>query len=339
MTHAFFKACLFLGSGSIIHAMHHEQDMRKMGGLWSKMPQTSKTFLIATLALTGCPFLAGFFSKDEILWQAYSSPHGHILLWVVATTVAGMTAFYMFRQVFMVFFGECRADHHTAEHIHESPPSMTIPLWVLAVGSVLVGYLGVPHALGGPVGIAHVFNDWLAPVFGGHGPVEGAAHAGASRLAEELGLMAVSVAVAASGVGLAYLMYYRKTIRPEIFSDAAGGVPYRTVLDKYWVDELYQLVFVEGLLALTRILAWFDEYVIDGVVNGAAAVTRAWSAVTGLFDDTVVDGAVNGVADGTYAVGQRLRWIQTGAITSYLYVVLIGVLGGVFLYWSLASAS
>jgi NADH-quinone oxidoreductase subunit L len=209
---------------------------------------------------------------------------------------------------------------------------------VLAVGSVLVGYLGVPHALGGPVGVAHVFNDWLAPVFGGHGPVEGAAHAGPSRLAEELLLMAFSVAVAAGGVGLAYLMYYRKTIHPETFSEAAGGVPYRTVLNKYWVDELYQLVFVEGLLALTRILAWFDQYVIDGVVNGAAAVTRAWSAVTGLFDDTVVDGAVNGVADGTYAVGQRLRWIQTGAITSYLYVVLIGVLGGVFLYWSWASA-
>jgi NADH-quinone oxidoreductase subunit L len=215
---------------------------------------------------------------------------------------------------------------------------MTIPLWVLAVGSVLVGYLGVPHALGGPVGIAHVFNDWLAPVFGGHGPVEGAAHAGPSRLAEELGLMAVSVAVAAGGVGLAYLMYYRKTIRPETFSEAAGGVPYRAVYAKYWVDELYQLVFVEGILALTRILAWFDQYVIDGIVNLTATVTRAWSAVTGLFDDTVVDGAVNGVADGTYAVGQRLRWIQTGAITSYLYVVLIGVLGGVFLYWSWASA-
>src|SRR5262249_37000708 len=132
MTHAFFKACLFLGSGSVIHAMGGEQDMRKMGGLWQKLPSTSRTFLIATLALTGCPFLAGFFSKDEILWQAFSSPHGHIGLWLVATTVAGLTAFYMFRQVFMVFFGECRADHETQHHLHESPAVMTTPLWILA---------------------------------------------------------------------------------------------------------------------------------------------------------------------------------------------------------------
>jgi NADH-quinone oxidoreductase subunit L len=337
MTHAFFKACLFLGSGSVIHAMGGEQDMRKMGGLWSKLPHTSKTFLIATLALTGFPFLAGFFSKDEILWQAYSSHHGHWVLWAIATLVAGLTAFYMFRQVFMVFFGECRADHETQHHLHESPSSMTTPLWILAVGSILVGYFGVPHSLGGFVGIPHVFNDWLAPVMGAHG-VENETHPAGGELALELGLMAVSVAVAFTGIFLAYLMYYARRIQPETFSELAGGAPYRVLLNKYYVDELYDLVFVRGTLALCNAAAWFDRNVIDGIVNGAAVVVRGISQVGGLIDKYIVDGAVNGVADVTWAIGRRARAVQTGAITSYLFVVAIGVLGGVFLYWSWASA-
>ncbi len=340
MTHAFFKACLFLGSGSVIHAMGGEQDMRKMGGLWAKLPSTSKTFLIATLALTGCPFLAGFFSKDEILWQAFSSHHGHWALWAVATAVAGLTAFYMFRQVFMVFFGACRADHHTQEHLHESPPVMTIPLWILAVGSVLAGYLGIPHALGGLAGIPHLFDDWLAPVFGGHGPAEGAEHvAHGGELAMELLLMAVSVGVALAGAGLAYLMYYRGTIRPETFSEAAGGAPYRLVLNKYWVDELYDLVVVRGTLLLSRAAAWFDQHVIDGIVNLSAVLVREVSRLGGFLDDLIVDGAVNAVAEATWALGGRMRRLQTGTISSYLYVVVLGVLGGVFLWWSWAVAS
>ena len=341
MTHAFFKACLFLGAGSVIHAMGGEQDMRKMGGLWSKLPSTSKTFLIATLALTGCPFLAGFFSKDEILWQAFSSRHGHWLLWLVATAVAGLTAFYMFRQVFLVFFGDCRADHHTQEHLHESPAAMTVPLWILAVGSVLAGYLGVPHALGGFAGIPHVFNDWLAPVLGAHGPVAGGETHGApgGELALELGLMAVSVAVAAGGFVLAYLMYLRGTIRPETFSELAGGAPYRLVLNKYWVDELYDLVFVRGTLLVSRIAAWFDQHVIDGLVNLSAVVVRGVARLGGFLDDLIVDGAVNAVANATWTVGGRMRRIQTGAISAYLYVAVLGVLGGVFLWWSWAQAS
>ena len=341
MTHAFFKACLFLGAGSVIHAMGGEQDMRNMGGLWSRLPSTSKTFLIATLALTGCPFLAGFFSKDEILWQAFSSRHGHWLLWLVATAVAGLTAFYMFRQVFLVFFGESRADHHTQEHLHESPPVMTVPLWILAIGSVLAGYLGVPHALGGPAGIPHVFSDWLAPVFGGHGPTAGGEPHGApaDQLALELMLMAVSVAVAAAGAGLAWLMYYRGALKPETFSQLAGGAPYRLVLNKYWVDELYDLVFVRGTLRVSRIAAWFDLHVIDGLVNLSALVVRGVSRLGGLLDDLVVDGAVNAVANATWTVGGRMRRIQTGAISAYLYVVVLGVLGGVFLWWSWAQAS
>jgi NADH-quinone oxidoreductase subunit L len=319
--------------------MGGEQDMRKMGGLWGRLPATSRTFLVATLALTGCPFFAGFFSKDEILWQAWSSPHGHPLLWLVATAVAGLTAFYMFRQVFMVFFGECRADHETQHHLHESPRVMTLPLWLLAAGSVLAGYLGIPKGLGDLVGIPHFFEGWLAPVLGTHGPLEAAGHAAGSHTAMELGLMAVSIAVAATGFGVAYLMYYRGALRPERFAAALGGLPYRAVLNKYWVDELYQLVFVRGGLALFRLVAWIDLHVIDGVVNLAAAVVRGVARVTGVWDAYVVDGAVNGVAVVTQFVGRRVRNLQTGAITAYLYVVVIGVLGGVLLYWSWARAS
>src|SRR5437763_12600751 len=149
MTHAFFKALLFLGSGSVIHAMHHEQDMRKMGALRKKIPVTFWTMFIGTLAIAGTPGLAGFFSKDEILWRAFSSRQGHVLLWLLGALVAGMTAFYMFRLLFMTFFGESRVDHHTSEHIHESPRSMTVPLIILAIGSVVAGYVGFPPWLGG----------------------------------------------------------------------------------------------------------------------------------------------------------------------------------------------
>jgi NADH-quinone oxidoreductase subunit L len=196
----------------------------------------------------------------------------------------------------------------------------------------------VPHALGGPVGVTHVFNDWLAPVFGGHGPVLGEGHPAAGELALELGLMAASVAVAAGGVFLAWLMYAKGTLSPAVFSEALGGGPYRTVLNKYWVDELYDLVFVRGALALSRAGAWFDAHVIDGIVDGSAVLVRGVSSLTGLIDDWIVDGAVNAVADVTWAFGGRLRRVQTGAISSYLYVVVLGVLGGVFLWWSWASA-
>jgi NADH-quinone oxidoreductase subunit L len=338
LTHAFFKACLFLGAGSVIHALGGEQDMRKMGGLWSRLPATSKTFLIATLALTGCPFLAGFFSKDEILWQAFSSRHGHWGLWLLATLVAGLTAFYMFRQVFLVFFGECRADPHTQAHIHESPPVMTVPLWILAIGSILAGYLGIPHVLSAPAHIPHYWNDWLAPVFGGHGPIEEHLPAGGDA-ALELLLMGVSVGVALAGAGLAYLMYYRKSIRPELFSEAASGAPYRLVLNKYYVDELYDLVFVRGTLLLSRAAAWFDLHVIDGIVNLSAVVVREVARLGGFLDDLIVDGAVNAVAEATWVAGGRIRRIQTGTISAYLYVIVLGMLGGVFLWWSWAVAS
>jgi NADH-quinone oxidoreductase subunit L len=332
MTHAFFKACLFLGSGSVIHAMGGEQDMRKMGGLRAKLPATSTTFIVATLAIAGIPPLAGFFSKDEILWQAYSSPFGSRALWGVGLLVAGLTAFYMFRQVFMVFFGECRADHETQHHLHESPSVMTAPLWILMIGSVLAGLLWVPH-------VFLPFEHWLEPVMAGHTAGVAAHHGEAAGVSTELTLMLVSVLVAGSGIGLAWLMYRRGSVRAEAFSGALGGLPYRLVYNKYYVDEIYGLVFVGGGLLVCRLAAWFDGHVIDGLVNLSALVVRGVSALTGLIDSFVVDGAVNGVATGTQFVGRRVRNLQTGAINAYLYVVVLGVLGGVLLYWSWAAAS
>ena len=327
MTHAFFKACLFLGSGSVIHAMSGEQDMRKMGGLREKLPATSTTFIVATLAIAGIPPLAGFFSKDEILWQAYSSPYGSPTLWAVGVTVAGLSAFYMFRQVFMVFFGPCHADHETAHHLHESPATMTVPLWILMGGSVLAGLLWIPH-------VFLPFEAWLEPVVGVHVAV--AHHA---ELAVELSLTLFSVLVALAGIGLAYTIYYRRRPDPAVFGRVLGGVPHRILLNKYYVDELYELLFVRGVLLVCRMAAWFDLRVIDGLVNLSAAIVRGWAWASGLFDGYVVDGAVNALADVAQFVGRRVRNLQSGAINAYLYVVLIGVLGGVLLYWSLVSAS
>jgi NADH-quinone oxidoreductase subunit L len=188
----------------------------------------------------------------------------------------------------------------------------------------------VPHAF-------LPFEHWLEPVMSRHGAAP--AHAEAAGAGVEFALMALSVLVAGSGIGLAWLMYARRSLRPETFSEALGGAPYRLVLNKYFVDELYGLVFVRGGVALCRLTAWFDLHVIDGVVNLSAAVVRGVARVSGLIDLYVVDGAVNLVATVTQFVGRRIRNLQTGAISSYLYVVILGVLGGVLLYWSWAAAS
>jgi NADH-quinone oxidoreductase subunit L len=322
MTHAFFKACLFLGSGSVIHAMHHEQDMRKMGGLKKFMPVTYWTFFISVLAIAGFPPLAGFFSKDEILWLAFSGHHE--IIWFLALCGAGMTAFYMFRQLFMVFFGSCRADHHTQERLHESPSVMTLPLVVLAAGAVVAGWIGLPAVFGGSQ-----FAHWLEPVIA-HGEHHGSE-------AVELTLMACSVAVATGGVFLAFLMYYRGALSTERFVHFAGGFFYRLFDRKWYVDEIYQVVFVNGTLLLARIGALFDQYIVDGIVNGSAALTRFVSWFNGLFDNYIIDGIVNAVANITYWAGDRFRKIQTGNINSYLYGILIAIALAIIVkirYWS-----
>ncbi|MBI3795599.1 MAG: NADH-quinone oxidoreductase subunit L [Deltaproteobacteria bacterium] len=324
LTHAFFKACLFLGSGSVIHAMGGEQDMRKMGGLREKMPYTFMTFFISTLAIAGLPPLSGFFSKDEILWKTFSG--GHPFLWLLGFAGAGMTAFYMFRQVFMTFFGESRADHHTQHHLHESPPVMTYPLIILATGAVLAGFLGVPAALGG----SNRFEQWLEPVLvGGHGHAAHVTEHAVESL--EYLLMIASVGIAVAGILLAYQMYYRKTLSPEVFSSAGGGAFYDLVYNKYYIDEIYQATFVRGTLALCWLGANFDLYVIDYLVNGAARLTAFIAWLNGWFDNLVIDGLVNAIADGIFAIGNRLRQIQTGSINVYLYVIVGAVAAAQFL--------
>ena len=321
LTHAFFKACLFLGSGSIIHAMQGEQDMRQMGGLRTAMPATFRTFAIGVLAIAGTPFLAGFFSKDAILWQTWASHNPG--LWAVGVFVAGLTAFYMFRQFFLVFFGECRADRHVREHLHESPKIMTYPLWILAAGSVVVGYLGLPAFLGGSE-----LDHWLDPVIHGHHEHH--------PVVEELLVMGASIAAAAVGAVAAWRLYYVRSPARERL-EAPGGFAYRLLDNKYYVDEIYQFVFVGGTLLLARVGAAFDRYVIDTIVDGSAKVTTVVSWFNGLFDKYVIDMLVNAVANVTFAVGNNFRRVQTGNINSYLYVVVGAVVAVLIIklrYWS-----
>jgi NADH-quinone oxidoreductase subunit L len=322
LTHAFFKACLFLGSGSVIHAMGGEQDVRKMGGLRRWMPQTHWTFLISTVAIAGIFPFSGFFSKDEILWKHFSTARGSQLIWGLGLIGAGVTAFYMFRLVFLTFYGENRADHHTREHLHESPPIMTYPLIVLATLAVVGGAAGVPEALGGANRIEH----WLAPVFA-HGGAHEAPHAAAHDFSTEWLLMAISVGVALVGILIARAMYITRSISADAIAEVADGAVYRLLYNKYYIDEIYGAVFVNGTLLLTRIAAGFDRYVIDVIVDGSAYLTRFVSWVNGLFDNYVIDGIVNRLADGTLGLGSRFRQLQTGSINGYLYVVVVAVVG------------
>jgi NADH-quinone oxidoreductase subunit L len=308
MTHAFFKGLLFLGAGSVMHALSGELDMRKMGALRKKIPYTFWTFFIATLAIAGIPGLSGFFSKDEILWQAFSSPHGYWLLWAVAALAAGMTAFYMFRALFMTFFGESRVDHQVAHHIHESPKIMTIPLMILAVLSAIGGYIGVPHVLGG----ANHIHEFLAPVLGG-GVEPAKAHAGISILSQawasggeggghsaplELLMMVVSVVIALIGIGIAYLFYVKNPALPKRVAEKWKGL-YKLVFNKYYVDELYEILFINSLKNLgTGLWRGFDDFIIDGTINGIAYLI-GW-----------LSGAI--------------RKIQTGLVQSYAFSMIIG---------------
>jgi len=309
MTHAFFKGLLFLGAGSVMHALSGELDMRKMGALRKKIPITFWTFFIATLAIAGVPGLSGFFSKDEILWQAFSSSHGHFVLWLVAAIAAGMTAFYMFRALFMTFFGQSRVDEHVAHHIHESPKIMTVPLMVLAVLSIIGGYIGVPHVLGG----ANHIHEFLAPVLGG-GAEPAKAHAGISILTQawassgeggghsaaalELLMMVVSVVIALIGIGIAYLFYVKNPALPKLLAERWKGL-YKLVFNKYYVDELYEILFIKSLKGLgTGLWKGFDDFVIDGTINGIAYLI----------------GWLSGV----------MRRMQTGLVQNYAFSMVIG---------------
>ncbi len=312
MTHAFFKSLLFLAAGSVIHALSGEQDLRRMGGLRRRIPKTYGVFLVGALAISGVPGLSGFFSKDEILAAAFAS--GNYIVWGLGLVGAAMTAFYMFRLIFLAFFGEERFSSEAGHHLHESPPVMIVPLQILAGLAVAGGWVGLPRVLGG----GNWFGRFLESSTGEH-----AVHLGAGV---EIALMAVSVAVAAAGIAAAYFVYVReKGLPARRLAERFAGL-YRLVSRKYYVDEAYNGVIVGGTLGAGRASAWFDVKVIDGAVNGAAALTRKLSSLSILFDGGIVDGAVNGLARIHRTVSGALRRIQTGFVYNYALAVVLGVL-------------
>jgi NADH-quinone oxidoreductase subunit L len=297
MTHAFFKALLFLGSGSVILAIHHEQDMRKMGALKNKLPITYMTMLLGTFAISGIPFFSGFFSKDEILWKAYSSPLGGPWLWGVGLLTAGLTAFYMFRMIYLTFHGESRVDSHTAEHVHESPLSMTIPLMILAILAVIGGFFGVPHVFHFiPNGMEYYFQGFFAEIPSGHGTVS-----------TEWTLMGVSVAFALLAWFFASRLYHSGF-------DIASGLRskweslYQFSLNKCYVDELYNAVIIQPVRLFSTHILWR------------------------LFDQNVIDRAVNTTADVARTVGNSIRPLQNGLTQNY---ALIFTLGTFLILWFL----
>ena len=386
-THAFFKALLFLGSGSVIHAFHamhahahddehdHEhadgeehilgaeippdQDMRNMGGLRHKMPITFITMLIATLSISGVPFIfSGFWSKDAILGgvlgraMEWSSVH-HYILFGMALLAAGITAFYMFRLIFMTFFGEPR-NQEMHDMAHESPKSMTVPLLILAVLSLPIvnilwfnedyvepppqphlhapqhAYISPDSNTGGKgytVSLFGVSEAVAAEEEGGHG-TDGAhaddGHHGHHGPAHTIA-MVLSICVAGLGIFLSWLFYHRRTLSAESVATTYRPL-YNLFWHKYYFDEFYDGVLVALTVWKARLFAQFDGSVVDGIVNGVGFVTRdLLAAFTGAFDNRVVDGIVNRVAQVTWAVGGRIRRIQTGAIQTYLFVVLAGI--------------
>ena len=352
-THAFFKALLFLGSGSVIHAMSGEQDMKNMGGLSSKIPVTYRTMLIGTIAIAGFPPLAGFFSKDEILWQTFSTQGGAFRpLWFLGFVTALMTAFYMFRLMYLTFWSPKRMSHEVEHHVHESPKTMTIPLIVLAIGSCLAGFLGVPAALGG----SNRFERFLEPVFVAeeHAP---AAHAVAEVAPVEHGvpaepakhdpieytLMIASIAAAAVGLFLARKAYKNAETGYSEPINAAAPKFYDLIFHKWYVDELYDYLFTGrrkvsqhvrlGAMGAGEALWAFDANVIDGGVNGAGWMTRTTATLSSLWDKYIIDGVmVNGPAVVTKLFSYPVRLVQWGLVQWYALVMVAGLVGFAFYF-------
>ncbi len=341
MTHAFFKALLFLGAGSVIHGLGGEQDIRRMGGVRSLMPWTFRVMLVATLAIAGIPPLAGFFSKDEILWKAYGfvpGPgfSGHPFLWGLGALAAGLTAFYMFRLIFMVFWGAPRMGEDVRRHAHESPWVMLAPLCLLAVLSVAGGYVGVPASLGGSNHLEHYLEPSFAHVAAAAPPAPVLSPAAAEahhheELALEYGLMAASVGIALLGIFLAWLFYVRRPGLAERCSRALGGV-YTLVHEKFYVDQIYGATVVAGFYLLCRLSDWFDRWIVDGLVNLTRHVTVASAHVSYLFDRFVIDLLVNATGWITRGFFHMARRIQTGLVQTYAAAMVFGVFVLVSLY-------
>ena len=295
MTHAFFKALLFLAAGSVIHGMSDVQDMRQMGGLKSKMPITFMTMLIATLAISGIPLFSGFFSKDEILWKSFSSAYGGVIFWIVGLITAGITAFYMFRLIYLTFFGENRASDEVKHHIHESPKTMTIPLIALAGLAIIGGWIGIPKALGGGAW----FEKFLHPVFANGEHIMGHAEHHASFTMEYI-LMACSVILVLISISVAYLLYRKNPQITTKLQKKFSGI-HKLVYNKYYVDEAYQTVIINPLVVISKFL-WkvVDVVFIDGLANGLAYMIKSFSSSG--------------------------RKMQTGYLRNYLLIFVLGVI-------------
>jgi NADH-quinone oxidoreductase subunit L len=292
LTHAFFKALLFLGAGSVIHAVSGEQDMRSMGGLRGKLPVTFATMLIGTIAISGLPPFAGFFSKDEILAHVYEqSP----VLWAIGVIAAMFTSFYMFRMLYLTFFGKFRGTHEQEHHLHESPSSMTIPLIVLAILSVVGGFINVPHILGG----GHWLQNFLAPVFEKSTAIQELHPVELSSSTEWL-LMGISVGGALIALVYAYSKYIGKGHVPVADTEkrsALTGLAY----NKFYIDELYDTIIRKPLDGLSV----FFYKVVD--LMG-------------------IDGIVNGLGRGSIEAGKDLRLLQSGNVGFYIFMMVIGVI-------------
>ena len=348
-THAFFKALLFLGAGSVIHAMSGEQDMRHMGDLHKRIPITFWTIVIATLAISGIPPFAGFVSKDGILWETWTREGTAFhLLWFVGYATALMTAFYMFRLVYLTFFGHPRMSHEAEHHIHESPKSMTVPLVVLAVCSIFAGFLGWPRSLGG----SDRFARFLDPVFSREAQVlveegkSGQLAAGEKEEEHTSGteylLMFLSVAAAGAGWFMASRAYkYADKNYSEPIAQAAPPV-YNTLMNKYYVDEGYDYVFTGrrklgpvrlGVLGLGEASSWFDTHIVDGLVNFAGWLTRITAIVSSWWDKWIIDGiGVNGPAILSRILSYPARMLEWGQVQWYALVMTAGLVGFVFYY-------
>ncbi len=334
-THAFFKALLFLGAGSVIHAMSGEQDMRNMGDLSGKIPVTFRTMFVATLAIAGIPGFAGFFSKDEILWQAWKF---HPALWAIGFVTALMTSFYMFRLIYLTFWSPSRVTSHEVEHhIHESPKSMTWPLVILAFFSIFAGYLNVSESMGG----AKRIDKFLDPVFARSSETEASAGESGPGLTEYL-LMGLSIAAAGAGWLMARRAYgnagkgYTEPIA------AAAPPVYDVLLNKYYVDEGYDYVFTGrrkvgdvrlGVMGLGEASSWFDSHVIDGAVNGAGRITRVAATLSSWWDKWIIDGiGVNGPAILARMLSYPARLFEWGLVQWYALVMTAGLVGFAFYY-------
>lgn len=299
MTHAFFKALLFLGAGSVIHAMSDQQDMRYMGGLKKYLPVTFYTFGVATLAISGIPLLSGFFSKDEILWKSFSSDYGHTAFWIVGFITAGLTAFYMFRLLYMTFYGKERMDEKTKSHLHESPRVMTVPLVILAVLSIVGGWIGLPHLFG----VTNYFEEWLEPVMahsgGAHELHEPMLTSSAGNESTELILMFATIALVGIAIIIAYRIYRRRPESADKLAEKFSG-PYKLLANKYFIDELYGAIIVRPTIYFSIFL---------------------WK----VMDVLMIDGLINGLANFYNGISEELRAGQTGRIRSYATIFTIGV--------------